>query len=54
MDYALYLVTDSTPQILGQRDLVDVVESGLKGGVTIVQYRDKTSDTGLFFPSPLI
>ena len=46
MDYSLYLVTDSTPEILGQRDLVDVVEGALKGGVTLVQYRDKFSDTG--------
>ncbi|KAF1961665.1 TMP-TENI-domain-containing protein [Byssothecium circinans] len=47
VDYSLYLVTDSTAAILGQRDLVDVVEQALDGaGVTIVQYRDKTSDTG--------
>ncbi|KAL6704183.1 thiamine biosynthetic bifunctional enzyme [Coniothyrium glycines] len=45
-DYSLYLVTDSTPAILGARDLVQVVEQALQGGVTIVQYRDKTSDTG--------
>lgn len=46
VDYSLYLVTDSTPAILGKRDLVKVVEAALKGGVTIVQYRDKISDTG--------
>lgn len=45
-DYSLYLVTDSTPALLGGRDLADVVERALRGGVTIVQYRDKTSDTG--------
>ncbi|RFU29173.1 hypothetical protein B7463_g7177, partial [Scytalidium lignicola] len=45
LDYSIYLVTDSTPAILGSRDLVDVVEAALRGGVTIVQYRDKTSDT---------
>lgn len=45
-DYSLYLVTDSTPTLLGGRDLADVVEKALRGGVTIVQYRDKTSDTG--------
>lgn len=44
-DYTLYLVTDSTQAILGSRELVDVVEASLRGGVTIVQYRDKTSDT---------
>jgi thiamine-phosphate diphosphorylase/hydroxyethylthiazole kinase len=46
IDYSLYLVTDSTPAILGGRNLVDVVEAALQGGVTIVQYRDKVSDTG--------
>jgi thiamine-phosphate diphosphorylase / hydroxyethylthiazole kinase len=45
VDYSLYLVTDSTPAILGGRDLVEVVDAALKGGVTICQYRDKTSDT---------
>jgi thiamine-phosphate diphosphorylase / hydroxyethylthiazole kinase len=46
IDYSLYLVTDSTPAILGQRDLDHVVESALRGGITCVQYRDKTADTG--------
>lgn len=45
VDYSLYLVTDSTPAILGGRDICDVVEQAIRGGVTIVQYRDKTSDT---------
>ena len=45
VDYSLYLVTDSTPAILGDKDLVSIVEAAIKGGVTIVQYRDKTSDT---------
>ena len=46
VDYALYLVTDSTPAILGDRDLNGVVEASLKGGVTVVQLREKTADTG--------
>jgi thiamine-phosphate diphosphorylase/hydroxyethylthiazole kinase len=46
-DYSLYLVTDSTPAILGSRNLVDVVEKALAGGVTVVQYRDKVSDTSI-------
>lgn len=45
VDYSLYLVTDSTPAILGDRNLVDVVDAAVRGGVTIVQYRDKYSDT---------
>lgn len=44
-DYALYLVTDSTPAILGDRNLVDIVDQACAGGVTIVQLRDKTSST---------
>ncbi|KAI1822939.1 TMP-TENI-domain-containing protein [Xylaria intraflava] len=47
IDYSLYLVTDSTPAILGDREICEVVEAALRGGVTCVQYRDKTSDTGL-------
>ncbi|KAK4044030.1 putative hydroxyethylthiazole kinase [Parachaetomium inaequale] len=46
VDYALYLVTDSTLGILGDRDLNGVVEASLKGGVTVVQLREKTGDTG--------
>ncbi|KAJ0354268.1 hypothetical protein COL154_001820 [Colletotrichum chrysophilum] len=46
VDYALYLVTDSTPAILGDRDLGSVVAAAVKGGVTCVQYRNKTKDTG--------
>jgi thiamine-phosphate diphosphorylase/hydroxyethylthiazole kinase len=32
VDYSLYLVTDSTEPILGQRNLVDVVAQALPGG----------------------
>ncbi|KAK5664180.1 hypothetical protein OQA88_396 [Cercophora sp. LCS_1] len=45
IDYSLYLVTDSTPAILGSRDLVDVVEESLRGGVSCVQLREKTGTT---------
>jgi thiamine-phosphate diphosphorylase / hydroxyethylthiazole kinase len=47
VDYSLYLVTDSTPAILGDKDLVDVVTKAVQGGVTCVQYRDKTSETAV-------
>ncbi|KAK2600296.1 thiamine biosynthetic bifunctional enzyme [Conoideocrella luteorostrata] len=41
-DYSVYLVTDSTPAILRDKDLPAVVEASLRGGgVTVVQYRDK-------------
>ena len=45
LDLTLYLVTDSTRPILGDADLVHVVEEAIKGGATIVQYRDKHADT---------
>ncbi|KAL9607229.1 MAG: hypothetical protein Q9167_007837 [Letrouitia subvulpina] len=45
-NWSVYLVTDSTAAILGERNLVDVVRSAVQGGVGIVQYRDKKSDTG--------
>ena len=47
VDYSLYLVTDSTAAILKDRDLVAVVQAAVEGGVTIVQYRDKVSDTAV-------
>ncbi|OLN94045.1 putative thiamine biosynthetic bifunctional enzyme [Colletotrichum chlorophyti] len=46
VDYSLYLVTDSTPAILGSRDLAAIVADAVRGGVSVVQYRDKKSDTG--------
>ncbi|VUC22723.1 unnamed protein product, partial [Clonostachys rosea] len=48
VDYSTYLVTDSTPGILGDQDLCQVVEAALQGGVTIVQYRDKHSSRDVF------
>lgn len=45
VDYSVYLVTDSTPAILGDKNLIQVVEAALQGGVTCVQYRDKQCDT---------
>ncbi|CAM1505358.1 Fc.00g109950.m01.CDS01 [Cosmosporella sp. VM-42] len=44
LNYSVYLVTDSTPAILGDRDLVSIVEAALHGGVTVLQYRDKHSE----------
>ncbi len=35
VDYTLYLVTDSTPAILGDKDLVEVVKSAVAGGAYI-------------------
>lgn len=64
IDYSVYLVTDSTPAILGRSSLEDVVRAAVEGGmrallkmllydskptlagVTVVQYRNKHSDTG--------
>ena len=45
ISYSLYLVTDSTQAILGDKDLASVVEAAVEGGVTVVQYRDKKSET---------
>ncbi|KAL6356190.1 hypothetical protein LRP88_09781 [Fusarium phalaenopsidis] len=44
VNYGLYLVTDSTPAILGDGDLEKIVEAALRGGVTVLQYRDKHSE----------
>lgn len=32
IDYSLYLVTDSTEVILGDKDLIDVVHKAVEGG----------------------
>jgi len=32
LDYSLYLVTDNTKAILGDRDIFEVVEAALEGG----------------------
>ncbi|KAL8938361.1 MAG: hypothetical protein Q9211_003236 [Gyalolechia sp. 1 TL-2023] len=45
VDFRLYLVTDSTPAIIGERRLQDVVKAAVEGGVTVVQYRDKHRNT---------
>ena len=45
INYSLYLVTDSTQAILGDKDLAALVEAAVEGGVTLVQYRDKKSET---------
>lgn len=45
IDYSLYLVTDSTPAILGDKDLPSIVEAAIEGGVTIVQFRCKQGET---------
>ena len=34
VDYSVYLVTDSTPAILGDKDLVAVVKAAVEGGNT--------------------
>jgi len=43
-DLSLYLVTD--PTLVGDRPLEAVVAAAVAGGATLVQLRDKTSDTG--------
>ncbi len=42
LDLSLYLITD--PVMIGSRRLLDVVGAAVKGGVSLVQIRDKESD----------
>jgi thiamine-phosphate pyrophosphorylase len=42
-DYSLYLVTDRN--LAGSRPLCQIVEAAIRGGVTIVQYREKCAGT---------
>lgn len=46
VDYSLYLVTDRS--FLKGRELADVVEEAIKGGVTLVQVREKDVSTREF------
>ncbi len=49
VDYALYLVTDSTKPILGDRDLVEIVQAAVKGGTFFL-----SSGVHPFFPRILM
>jgi len=43
IDYSLYLVTDR--DLIGKRSLTDVIQDAVKGGVTVVQLREKNCST---------
>ncbi len=43
VDYSLYLVTDR--ELAGNRSVIQVVETAIRGGVNIVQYREKSAST---------
>ncbi|PIA14168.1 TMP-TENI-domain-containing protein [Coemansia reversa NRRL 1564] len=47
LDLTLYLVTDSG-MLSGSKTLVQTVDEAIQGGVTIVQLREKTAETGDF------
>lgn len=47
IDYTLYLVTDRS--ILQGRNLLESVEEAIKGGVTLVQLREKSLSTKEFY-----
>ena len=43
IDWSLYLITDR--RIAGRRNIVDIVRDAIRGGVTVVQLREKTATT---------
>lgn len=47
IDYSLYLITDRN--IINNRSLKECVEEAIKGGVTIVQIREKDASTREFY-----
>ncbi|KHD37731.1 thiamine-phosphate synthase [Clostridium acetobutylicum] len=51
VDYKLYLVTDR--KVLKERDLYKSIEEAIKGGVTLVQLREKEMSTLDFYESAL-
>lgn len=50
-ELSLYLVTDS--RLIGQKNLLSVVEPALKGGVKVVQYREKAMEAKAVFDMAL-
>ena len=40
IDYSLYLITDRN--LLGNRNIENIVEEAIQGGVTVVQLRERT------------
>lgn len=40
VDYSVYLVTDNTPAILGDQDLVEVVRAAVEGGPRTQSYHN--------------
>jgi thiamine-phosphate diphosphorylase/hydroxyethylthiazole kinase len=53
IDYSLYLVTDSTPQILGDRSLVEVVEAAINGGAKLMHLQRDRSQLSIYQESQL-
>jgi len=51
IDYSVYLITDHT--CLHGRDFLQSIEAALRGGVTLVQLREKNVDGGLFLERAL-
>ena len=47
IDYSLYLATD--PDLIGARDIREVVATAIACGVTVVQLRDKHADGGALY-----
>lgn len=47
VDYSLYLATD--PDLIGDRDIRDVVAAAIEHGVTVVQLRDKHADSATLY-----
>ena len=47
IDYSLYLVTD--PEIIGKKDFFSAIEEALKGGVSLVQLREKNISSKDFY-----
>ena len=52
IDYSVYLVTDTG--LLQGRDFAACIEAALKGGVTLLQYRDKDADSRTLFERALL
>lgn len=52
IDYSLYLITDRN--LLGNRNIENIVEEAIQGGVTVVQLREKDGDSVFLYEQALL
>lgn len=52
LDFSLYVVTDS--RLVGEKSLESVIQLALKGGATMIQYREKNKEANEIYAKALV